>query len=119
MWEDSIQCSIVAAFYGWYCLEEPCLLPVCVCVCAGVSQSSSPDHQPLSESLNVPVRNQGTILEAVDGPGTLAELGNEREGAWEVGEGGGVGWGRGRVGRRRRTSSVMRTVMWVVTEDNR
>lgn len=70
--------------------------------------TSIPDNQPLSRSLNVPVRNQDTIHEGVDGPGSDA-----RESLW-MGNGGEA---RGR--RRRRTSSGMRMAMWVITEDNR
>ena len=79
---------------------------------SGVIPDSIPDQQPLSQSLVIPVRNQDTIVESVDGPGTS-------EGWWDVGSGGRGGAGERVRRRRRRTSSIMRTVMWVVTEDNR
>ena len=76
-------------------------------------RTASPDAtQPLTQSLTTPTRNQDTILETVDGSGTQGEVGGSVCG--ETGRG-----GRVERRRRRRTSSVMRTVMWVVTEDNR
>lgn len=76
---------------------------------------SIPDHQPLSQSLGVPVWNQDTILEGsregVNGSDCSPEP--AREGVWE-------GKGESVSGeRRRRTSSIKKMVMWVVTEDNR
>ena len=71
--------------------------------------SSIPDHQPLSRSLNFPLRSQDTIHEGVDGPEN-----DTRDSLW-MRNGGQV---RAR-GRRRRTSSALRMVMWVITEDNR
>ena len=77
-------------------------------------RTASPDTtQPLTQSLTTPTRNQDTILETVDGLWTQGEVG----GSVCVGETG--RGGRVERRRRRRTSSVMRTVMWVVTEDNR
>ena len=74
---------------------------------------SVPDYQPLSQSLNVPAWNQDTIPESVDGPGMGEGDATAGEGVW-MGNGGGT-----RRSRRRRASSVMRMIMWVVTEDNR
>lgn len=78
--------------------------------------ASSPDQQPLSESLGV--WNQDTILEDREG------IDSPDSGPFPAGEGvggsknGGYGSGERRR-RRKRTTSTVKLVMWVITEDNR